>query len=620
MIYRTPDGQLANFPDSMSEAQVEDALRKIYSTPATSSQPAAAAPTGGFARSLVGAAAGAIGGLPGTLESLGNRFLPNAMTRPVTSFFDSSVPTTPQHLFPNPQEIEKAVGGREPDGAAERLALGVTRGVAGAIPFALLGPAGPTLAAGASGGLAAGGAEELGASPLVAAGAGALGGLAGGGIASVASRLQAARSADQAVRSATEALESARQVSVGAKASGEAHVQDITQHADATVEGIAAAHGTSQTMQEAGQHLQEGARDWLTNVMPQKQTAAWAPVDAAIPGPTPSPLGGFYNALEQIAGPKGALDPLTSLLSPKLPQQLRETFRDVLDGQPGDFTWADSRRLRSLLGEAMTNPQIIRDTGEKNLSRLYAAATSDMRQTAQGMGAAPLFDSANAESQRLYDIAQGPIAKVISGPSASLANDPAPEVAASRLLAGGKKGSTDLAALAQEIPGAQGELAGAALRGGLWGKLSPEARQTLVPDQTHQEVLDSATGASAEAREFAKGQTTSAREGFAQARQALEDAKTHQASFGPTVGDKVDAERHVVQSLLGVDIGRDLGEALKGGAAGLGLGHLVPGSSPALLGLAGATLPYFARGAAGALRQPNRLVWPAVGGLAAQNP
>ena len=46
-----------------------------------------------------------IPGFVGDIEQLGNQFLPEFMTRPIGSYFDSSISKTPNQLFPTSQEI-----------------------------------------------------------------------------------------------------------------------------------------------------------------------------------------------------------------------------------------------------------------------------------------------------------------------------------------------------------------------------------------------------------------------------------------------------------------------------------------------------------------------------------
>jgi len=91
--------------------------------------------------------------------------------------------------------------------------------------------------------------------------------------------------------------------------------------------------------------------------------------------------------------------------------------------------------------------------------------------------------SANAEAERLMNFTKGPLAKIVKTASPSAA-DPNPEVAAQRLLVGGRTGGSDLAALRAEFPDEVSELGAAHLRSNPagWTKLSPEAQAALAGD------------------------------------------------------------------------------------------------------------------------------------------
>lgn len=154
-------------------------------------------------------------------------------------------------------------------------------------------------------------------------------------------------------------------------------------------------------------------------------------------------------------------------------------------------SWKDAQTLRSAIGDAMSNPMVVKDIPARDLARLYAAQTADMKAATGPLGASDLFDAANAESSRLYSVAQGPIGKIVSGPKPTSA-DPNPGEAAKRLLSGASTEGTDLATLRSEIPKGVDELAAAQLRTGDWNKLSPEAQRALLDDPHHHAAVNHA--------------------------------------------------------------------------------------------------------------------------------
>lgn len=318
----------------------------------------------------------------------------------------------------------------------------------------------------------------------------------------------------------------AHKTTTGALASdAEQKIAQATAPAQATIDSTAKTLGPSETLQQAGETLQSAARNWLTKTFPQKKEEIWAPVDAQIPDATQTPLFGFKAALNDINKDAGVLTPLTDLLKPSIPSRLakaldldvgtaagkpaqpavmgQSTLLDasgnpiakvVKPAEPGQpVTWADARRLRTVIGDAMGNPMTVRDIGEQNLAHMYAALTGDLRSAASEVGpdALQAFDDANVATTKLFDVAQGPVAKLVASGKKS-ADDPNPENVASSLLAGGKKGASDLAVLRNEMPDAVNDLGAVALKQGRWSGLSPEARQQLVADANARQAVDSA--------------------------------------------------------------------------------------------------------------------------------
>lgn len=349
--------------------------------------------------------------------------------------------------------------------------------------------------------------------------------------------------------------------------------------ASTNLRSIASSLGSSSTVQQAGEAMQQSARSWLSSTLPSKLAAAWAPVDAAIPPATVTPLTNFSSALSGITRSAGTLQPLVDALTSTGPKRLEQILNNLPSTQT---TWGDVKQLRSAVGDAMANPQTVKDIPQTNLAHLYAALTQDMQQTAASVGASDVFNAANAESTRLYNLAEGPVAKVVSGPKADLANDPAPEAVASRFLSGGKRGATDLAALRTEIPSAVDELAAAHLTSTPqnWAKLAPEAQAALIPDKAVRDRVSSLVAT--------------------------------------TAGTPVNlADQHLLSSLVGGEIMAPIGEHLLNYAyPGLMSNDLVQAGGLA----AGALAPVLARNAARIWENPASLRTPLVGTMAGSNP
>lgn len=425
---------------------------------------------------------------------------------------------------------------------------------------------------------------------------------------------------------------------------------------DSAIETVASGLGKSQTLQDAGTALQTQARDWINKILPAKLEALWKPVNEAIPSDAPTPLISFHKALEDINTSAGKLEPIAGLLKPGAPSKLLKAFDKLSEnpagvegeeaqvgkssilgpnGQPLEaqikpateaqpFTWGEVQKLRSTLGDAMSNPKVIADVGAKNLSRLYATLTSDMRSTAADKGATDLFDQANKGSTALYDIAEGPMSNVVASGKAS-AEDPNPEAVAKGLLAGGRSGASDLATLRQEIPRGVDELAAAHLRqpGDGFAKLSPEATRALIPDPN--------AGATALGAMISKGEAqASYKLGVAKAQQ---DHQTNMDKFAQDLANgRFEASANIRSSQQALREAKArlaaqktdhsgpswghglLGSALGNEAAVLGLNALgAPGSDivhGAMGSLLGVGIPKGVSIVKNALKEPQGLIYP----------
>lgn len=541
----------------------------------------------------------------------------------------------------------------------------------GAIPAALAGAAtgGGTLAgnlaASEGGGLVGEAVHDLFPNskwgPVVA---GVFTGLGVGGVENSIVRSTAAKLALKRVADSHAALEAAQDglfygghtagtAATDVKALSAAHLGEVKSAAQIAQEAAAASHkelldstaaglGESTTLQQAGEKLQDSARTWINETLPSKLDEVWEPVNAAIPADHQLELGQFGQTLAKINKGAGRLEPLAALMKPGLPAK----FKNLLDKQgeleglasdaeaaPQSYSWKDVQAFRSNLGEAMGNPQVIKDVGAKNLSRLYAALTMDMRVGADRAGAVPLFDAANAESTRLYNIAEGPVARVVASGRPS-AEDRLPETVAAGLLTGGKKGATDLEVLRSEMPEAVNELAAAHLRQpGAWEKLSPEAKQALVPDTGAAGQLEASLAAQDAARLNAKqtvaaavnrhAETVSAtnagvKEGNFKRAEAVRLAQKERAlaeASLPEASTPVTNLTHTVQSGLAGVVGHDLTPYV--------LNHLQINPNPVVtagMTAAGLALPYAVRGAKAVIKNPGNLRLPLIAGAAANNP
>lgn len=566
-----PDGRVVEFPEGMSQEAISAELDKQFPAPAAAS--AAGAPLPVPARIPLGLSAAAASGLANTLALPG--MIQENVIAPAATWMANKVGLPPSLAgpgtvipLPTPGQVTSLTNrlglssnpALAPQSEPERLGQAAAAGIGASLPLLPMGGPLALLASGAAGGVAGEGARALGAPVPVQIAAGVAGGLG---------------------------------------------VQGLTSALSRGISHIASDLGSSTTLQEAGEAAQEAARRWLTRVpageapvpgtLQAKLANAWSPVDVLVPGDLPGQLTNYRAALDSITSRAGGLASSEKALRPALPERLKE----LLEGTPGEvkippmarpgrvsgqagiinptagpatpvasgnvmrpglgpITWQDLSRFRSTLGDAMADPATVKAAGAENLSKLYAAVTNDMRELAGKVSpdALSAFEAANAESARLYGIAQGPVTKLVSGPRPSLVDDPTPGNAASKLLSGARKDGTDLAALRSEIPEAVDELAAAHLRlnpdARAWQRLSPEAQQVLVESPRDRGII----------------------------------SKT----FQPKVPVRDQIERSILGTLLGESIPISLG--------------LPPGLAYAASAFGGAAVPYVMQGARAAVRNP----------------
>lgn len=421
--------------------------------------------------------------------------------------------------------------GPEPQGVGERYLSAAAKGIgASLVPGG--GGLGLTNAAiGAASGVGAQVGEDLMPDSVVAP---IVGGLIGGGAIGAASSIGKGIGLGAAVKGAEEANTTAAdqlqqlsqqrdqmsiakaQMNLGQKQQLDTLNANAANVAEQTASGL----GNSTTLQQSGKALQSAADDWMTTTFPAKKAAIWAPVDAAIPADTPAPLFAFKGALDNINQSAGSTQALTDLLTPALPRKLASAMENM-DSPAGNFakppvmgespildasgkplpkevapaqdaepiTWADARKLRTTIGDAMTNPVYIKDIGEQNLAHMYATLSQDLRSSAASVSpvAAQAFEQANAQTTALFDTARGPISSILNAKDG--------ETAANTLINAGKKGSSTLQVLRGEMPDAVNEVGATALRSGKWQAMSPEAQEQMVPDAAARQMLNDSYGA-----------------------------------------------------------------------------------------------------------------------------
>jgi hypothetical protein len=654
-----PDGKVIAFPDSMSSADIDKAMQQMYGGHA--SQQAAPAPAASpYIKwpAVLGTAAaqgfdlGA--GAPGDLIAAGEKYAP-ALTGAINSasltfglplLTPNGKPTLPTSSALQGATNALGLTGTQlghPDTLGQRLAAGTVAGATGAIPLALTGDIPGAVAVGGIAGLGSGATEEVFPNnPITSDLAGIATGLAGGSIIGDVRNMLALSSAKRAASNASTALTQAKDARFDGNIALAKDAQDklaqARQQAEAAkaaltphippYEQIAAKFGPTQTLQEAGEGMQDAGRKWLTTEMPKRQAAAWAPVDKLVPPTSEIELPEYAGALTQITSKGSRLggdlkSPIFDSLNRRLQGALRPS-EDIPGEEPTvkPLTWQDARELRSLIGDAMGDTATVKPIHQQDLANLYRALTHDMGARASEVSpqAAKAFNDANAQSTRLFGFAEGPLAKVISGKKPDPASDPNPEAAARRLLTAGRSGATDLSALRSEMPQAVDGLTAAFMRqqGKQWSNLSPEAKLALAPGNAgnidaalakHESDMASfnlahktIAGALADTRAATSAGQKGARVQLQSAqRQAQRDLDNANANYNALKEKSGSWTPNLLGGLLGGTVGPQIATA---GLHALGL----PGSEfvqSAWGGIIGAMAPWVVRSAARTVKHPR---------------
>jgi hypothetical protein len=271
-----------------------------------------------------------------------------------------------------------------------------------------------------------------------------------------------------------------------------------SEHAGADVdrEAVASTLGQSKTTQQAGEALQDAARSWKKTEFPQQlKDAENKMYDGVvkIPQDAPGDLSNFRNSLTNSFYRAGELEPAAQQLRSRMPERLESALDDIalkqglLPGEVPNATLSDMKKLRSILGDAMTSPKLSEGVDAGKMNELYRALSSDMEgaiSNAAGSQGVAQFKKFNEEARRLYGLASGPVGDIIS------TTDKAGEIirpgeAVGSVLKGSDKDASRLIQLGSEPTLKKGldEVAASQLRTGspddFYKGLAPESQTAL---------------------------------------------------------------------------------------------------------------------------------------------
>lgn len=224
----------------------------------------------------------------------------------------------------------------------------------------------------------------------------------------------------------------------------------------AASDDLARGYGGASTDVEAGRAINRGVTGFVERFREQGATL-YGKLDRIIGMKTPvkpqrtlAALTGQGDALE------GAPNLGAVLQNPKL-----KTFADALtkdaEATGGTVRYETLKALRSRVGEMLSDPVLINDVPRRELSRVYAAISDDMRSAAPTPYAARQFDRANAYWSAGMKRIEDSLSKIV--------NEAVPEQAYKAAISGGRDGATRILALRRSLqPDEWGTVAGRLLR------------------------------------------------------------------------------------------------------------------------------------------------------------
>lgn len=638
-------------------------------------------------------------GLPGNMLALGNRIFPTPTFKPRNALESGLDKLNNALALPTGTGIAKFTGlglenrpdltpGMGENPKLERYGTAAIEGVPSALPVVLSGGAAlPALGIGVSSNLAAEGAAELAPnSTWLPIAAGVLTGLGFGGITAGLMRSATSKAAAKALSQAQADYQAARNsafdtrsaaianaesvrakyqsVMTNAKSLAKSLADDTAEHVSNTFEDVAGDLGKSTTYQQAGRVGQAAARNWYDKIRPEEFKAVEATLKAKVPDEAPTPLPQFTAAAQALSSDAGSLQAINDLFARKMPAQVTQALarREAQPAaeaalkelmEPGvpkagasaeskalpppapPPTFAEARTLRSTLGDALANPDIVKSLGQKNINTLYRALSADLGETAKGLGALEEWNTYNTVSTDLHNFVAGPLSKVISTVNPAKEITIAPEDAARALIKSGQSGSTDLDALRARIPEAVDELAAAHLRRGgadAWKELPSESQNALAPRAGHVSSLNEAIktnetvqaglknvmqNAKAEADARVADARGSVKTLSAEQQKALREAQARVAAAKTNMGkpeSPVNQLVHTARSAMGGVLG---GDVIPNGLSFFGdtMGPL----GKAAMTAGGLVAPTLARAVKHMLSNPKNLGPPLTGVVAGEN-
>lgn len=307
------------------------------------------------------------------------------------------------------------------------------------------GSEGAQMAAGLAGGLAPGAASASSAAALRGLVRGRDGGAMQQRIDDFAA-LGASPSVGQA--SGRRGLQGIENLLAGAPTSSGVMTRFAEQQADDIGQGLRAradAFSPNASGEVAGRAIERGARSFAGNVRATKRALYWQ-ADQLVPQNTPVSLANTWQKVVDLTTPTPGAAATTGAMVNARVSQLRRTLEQDLAANGGTLSYEALKRIRTDIGEAISDYSLSPDTPTREYKALYAALSRDMEAAAaaQGPAAAAAAKRANNYTRAAANRMEA-IDRVID-------KNGGPEKVYSAVMSGTIDGATTLRAVMKSLP------------------------------------------------------------------------------------------------------------------------------------------------------------------------
>jgi len=231
--------------------------------------------------------------------------------------------------------------------------------------------------------------------------------------------------------------------------------------------------GSSQTLQEAGQTLQDHGKIWMKDFKNAQESAA-NDVAQTIGTNAPVSPSNTRSAIGQLTLSSNGNQALSDALKSPTTQDI---INVLAENGNNPLTWEQAAALRTKVGQTLESTHLIGTQEQAQAKLLYGALTKDMENGALLSGSSAglaKFRASNLLTSQGHDFVDNVLGDVMNA---------TPEQAASGLLASGTKGGTKLQMLRDEMPEAADELGSASIRRMAAGESNASGGNAVSPSR-----------------------------------------------------------------------------------------------------------------------------------------